>query len=496
MMKNLTTERLATAILFILLFAMAVSVPLDTDTWWHLKSGEHVLDNGDILTQDVFSYTQIDQNWLNHSWGSQVIMAGMYRLTGGNGAINDGGRLGLALYTALLVTGGMAFLYRISTGNIYSKAFVIVLGAASAAIFWSPRPQLVSFFLSTVILYGLHQYKYHHNDRIAWGLIPLFILWGNLHAGYAIGIIFVVGFIIGEAVGLVLGGDDSQQVSRQRLLKLGGISLIAYAALIISPWGTRLWTYPLDTAGLQTLNLFIAEWLVPDFKNPQTYPFLLMLLGILTLSARVKQSLVWSEISLVVGTALMAFFAARNIAAFAVVATPVLAKLTDAYLREQGWKIRPNKKPVSGLMLYLNIFLLIVVLLGGLGKIATDLNQENVDMLQAEFLPLDGLAYLQDNPPDGNLLNNYNWGGLLIFTTPDIPVFVDGRTDLYGDDFLGDYFKTVLGASDWRDLLLDYDIQTVWMPPESAISTLLREDDNWQVVFEDDLSVILERQSE
>jgi hypothetical protein len=69
--------------------------------------------------------------------------------------------------------------------------------------------------------------------------------------------------------------------------------------------------------------------------------------------------------------------------------------------------------------------------------------------------------YLEENPPNGKLFNSYNWGGLLMFLLPNIPVFVDGRTDLYGDDFLREYFRSYLGASDWRDILEEYDIQTV-----------------------------------
>jgi hypothetical protein len=219
---------------------------------------------------------------------------------------------------------------------------------------------------------------------------------------------------------------------------------------------------------------------------------MLMVFGILGLASITQKRLAWSQISLTVSTGMLALLAARNIAMFAVVAAPVLSDLLDTFLTERGWQIRPMRQ-VKGLKLVLNWILLSVVLLGGIGKIAADLNTENVQELQAEYLPLDALTFLKANPPQGNLLNDYNWGGLLIFTLPDVPVFVDGRTDLYGDDFLKAYFKAILGASDWREVIDEYDIQTALLPDESALTTLLREDETWEVIYEDEQAVILQR---
>ena len=192
------------------------------------------------------------------------------------------------------------------------------------------------------------------------------------------------------------------------------------------------------------------------------------------------------------GTLLLALWASRNIALFAVVATPTISRQFDALLSERGWQIRPMTL-VRGARLLLNWILLIVIVLGGLAKIAVDLNPENVEEVQAEFFPMDALAYLNDNPPSGNLFNHYNWGGLLIYTARETPVFVDGRTDLYGDDLLGDYFGALLGKSDWRDLFDEYEMEAAFLPDESALTTLLREDDGWQVVYEDTQAAIFEK---
>jgi hypothetical protein len=167
----------------------------------------------------------------------------------------------------------------------------------------------------------------------------------------------------------------------------------------------------------------------------------------------------------------------------------------DAFLTERGWQVRPMKT-VRGARLLVNWILLVVIVLGGLAKIVADLSAENVEEVQAEFFPMEALAYLRENPPAGNMFNNYNWGGLMIYAVRDVPVFVDGRTDLYGDDLLGDYFDTLLGASDWRDLFNEYDIRAAFLPDESALTTLLREDSDWEIVYEDEQAAIFQKMAD
>jgi hypothetical protein len=145
-------------------------------------------------------------------------------------------------------------------------------------------------------------------------------------------------------------------------------------------------------------------------------------------------------------------------------------------------------------MIQLNWVLLFIVLLGGLAKIGAALSPETVQEAHEEFLPVDAATYLRENPPDGPMFNEYNWGGYFIFAIPEIPVFVDGRTDLYDDDFLIKYFRAILGAKEWEDPLIEYNISTVVIQDESALATLLRENPSeWTIEYEDDQAIIFER---
>ncbi|MBZ0320913.1 MAG: hypothetical protein K8L91_31150 [Anaerolineae bacterium] len=490
--RPLTIERLAVWILFILLFAMAVRVPLDTDTWWHLRSGKAILDEGKIPTRDEFSHTLRGEDWIDQSWLAQIALYGSYKLTGGDGDPGDTGTIGLALFTAILATAGMALIYRMCAGNVYSKMFVLVIGAATAAIFWTPRPQMFSFLLSTVVLYLLYLYKYKQIDRL-WLIPVMMILWANLHAGFAIGFIYLFGFLGGEVVGNILDKKDEHAVNWKRLQKVGLITLVSIFALSLNPYGPQMILYPFRTAGIQTLNLFIQEWRSPDFKMVQTWPFLILLAAVIVFGSRTRHRLAWSDLALTAGTALLALWASRNIAVFAVIATPVLSRQVDAWLTERKWQLTPSRQPTAS-QVRLNWILLIVVLFAAIAKIGSTLTTEQVKENQEEFLPVEAAEYLRENNPAGPMFNEYNWGGYFIFAVPDIPVFVDGRTDLYDDSFLKDYFRATLGTKEWRKPLDKYDIRLVVVDKTSALATLLREKpDEWGLVHEDDLAAIFER---
>ena len=107
----LTPRRLATIILFLSVFMMAMKPSVDTDSFWHLRAGAWMLDNAHILTIDVFSYTRLNQSWINHSWLSQIFLALIYRLSGFGG---------LNLFTAVVIVAAFMFVYR--AGRVERRA--------------------------------------------------------------------------------------------------------------------------------------------------------------------------------------------------------------------------------------------------------------------------------------------------------------------------------------------------------------------------------------
>jgi hypothetical protein len=90
--------------------------------------------------------------------------------------------------------------------------------------------------------------------------------------------------------------------------------------------------------------------------------------------------------------------------------------------------------------------------------------------------------------------NSYNWGGYLIWR--DIPVFVDGRADVYGDEFLFYYRQTFDPQPTWQEPLDEFAVDYVLMERNDPLTTLLAASQGWQQAYSDDVAMIFVRRDE
>ena len=476
-MRQFTIQRVMLVTLFALIFIIGTRIPVDTDTWWHIRSGEHTLNQG-MIRADPFSHSMQGEPWINHSWGSQVILYGVWQIAG---------NAGLALYTAVLATAGMALLYPICAGNVYVRAFALALGALTASVFWSARPQMLSFVFSALVLLILYRYKRERVDHL-WLLPPVMLVWGNLHAGFSIGFIFMGGFIAGEILGNLFRRRDSSDaplLSPRGIRKLVIVALVSVAALVVNPYGLEMLRVPFDTVGIGVLRQYIQEWNSPNFQERQTWPFILMIVGLLGVVGASRKSLDWTDFVLVSGTLFMALLYGRNIAVFAVAATPVLAHHADAALSARGWAFQPVTR-VTARQARLNQVLAGLMLLAALAYVVYVIEPERVDTAQREYLPVMVAEFIATERPPGPMFNSYNWGGYLLWALPDYPVYVDGRTDLYRDAFLTRYLRAALGHDGWRETLDEDGVNLVVVEPNSGLARALRDEPGWTQIYPTD----------
>jgi hypothetical protein len=479
-MRRLTIERTAIIVVFMMLFAVALRVPMDTDTWWHLRVGEAILQSG-FVTSDTLSHTMAGQPWVNHSWGAQIVMTLFWRA----------GDFGLALYTAVLATGGMAFVYvTCRASNVYVRLFAVVLGAVTASVFWSARPQMFTFLFSAVALWLLWG-EVRQSGRRIWVYPLMMLVWANLHAGFSVGFILLGIVIAGEGLANLLARALREGLRWRGVGRLIGIGLLSVAAILVNPRGADLLAVPFQTLGIGALQNFIQEWASPDFHQPQSWPFIALLFGVLGAAAASPKRITWTEFLLVAGTGFMALTSGRNIALFAVAATPVFCTHLDAALTARGWVLRPLKA-VPPRIGALNLLLIVLAGVGLLAYAAgTFIDPDEVRDTQAEVLPVAAVEALLAERPPGNLFNSYNWGGYLSLYAPEYPVYVDGRTDVYGDRFLTqDFYRVAVAAPGWQDTLARYGVGIVLIEPQTGLAFALRETPGWRIAWEDDVAVL------
>ena len=115
---------------------------------------------------------------------------------------------------------------------------------------------------------------------------------------------------------------------------------------------------------------------------------------------------------------------------------------------------------------------------------------------EARHFPAAAVSFLARQQPPGPILNNYNWGGYLIGKLyPEYHVFIDGRTDLYGDSFMDDFSATYHLTDGWKGRIQQWQIRTVILPPDAPLVTFLRSQSGWKEVYSDSQASILTKEA-
>jgi hypothetical protein len=478
MRADLTFRRVFPIVLLSMVFVLAVrqSVSIDPDLWWHLKAGQQIIDTRSIPHTDDYSFTKQGSEWVAHEWLSEVIMEVIYRVSG---------LVGLVTIFSLIIVIALWLTYRRCDGRPYAAGIAILFGAAASSPLFGVRPQMLTLLLASVYIVLLERFDPKEKTRRLWWLVPLMLLWVNLHAGFALGLALIGLYIVRAVL------DREWSYLRPLLIVL----IVCAAVVPLNPNGFRMFSYPYETLTSASMAAFIQEWASPDFHKITYLPLALLLLSTFTAMALSPTRARPGEIFLVLITALGALRSVRHIPIFSLFAAPVLAKHLWAIAKDRGWdkmltgaEARPN-----GIKLLINIVLLLAPLALGVSRVwhfAT--HQRFYTTLRN---PVAAVEFLKSQRLPGPIYNRYGWGGYLIYQLyPEYRVYIDGRADVYGDAFFAEAMRTYDGAGDWSNSLDRYGIKTVLISPDAPLASVLRNDhDEWKVVYEDNDAIIFSR---
>ena len=492
---------LVRAITLLAIFAMALRVSVDTDTWWHLRTGELILEERSIPKTDAFSFTRFGENWQYPSaaWISEVSLFAIY---------DRFGPAGLNVLAAVMVALAFAFLHMTLSGGKFLRAFFLIFGAAASGIFWAARPYLATFVLSAVFLWILEDYRWGRKNRLV--LLPfLMILWANSHPGFAVGFILLGIYLLDGAIEIVTENRNTRKGKRTqpslrffwrgkiRAFTLVGVLMLF--AVSINPSGPVLLKYPLETVSIGVLQDFIQEWQSPDFHESGMQPFLWLLLASVVSLGFSQKKIVASDLLLILVFGYLGLLAGRNIPLFALAAPLVLTRHAAPLLDELGDRLgiqsgreqdAPNWQRIA------NVTILILVIIPVALRAALVLPEDQNRAAYEQYLPTAAIEIIRGQEPPGRLFNSYNWGGYIIWELRDYPVFTDGRTDLYNDEILQEWVEIVGANYGWEGKLDFWDVNLVLLEPRWPLSRVLLADERWTLVYEDEVSVLFQRQTE
>lgn len=467
------------ALTFIAIFAMALRISTDTDTWWHLRAGQEIVE-GTLPRTDAYSHTRLGAAWLYPSaaWLSEAQLYLVHAW---------GGFAGLNLWVAALVTLAFAFVYAaLPRGGLFLRSAVLLLAAASSAVYWAARPYLWSFVFSALCLWLLEAARRGQPRRLLW--LPLVMLaWANSHPGFAVGFI-LLGIYAVERLATWWPARKQKGHGMQAWREWGQYLALAAGGMLlavcINPSGPVMLRYPFDTVEMDVLRGYIQEWQSPNFHEARVWPFaaLLGLTGLALIFAPRRPAVY--DLLLVAVLGGMSLLAARNIALFALAAPIVLSRnLPNGVVKlEKTLRFRPRPTRPQAV---LHAVLLVLALAALAAKASRALPAHLNERQFRASLPVAAVEYMKAQQPQGQMFNSYNWGGYLIWALPEYPVFADGRTDLYDDELLGEWLQIANAEPGWDNMLAQRGVRVVLLEPGWALSKVLPAA-GWQLLYEDE----------
>jgi hypothetical protein len=546
---HLSVQRLLAFVLMALVYVLAVRPVTDPDFWWHLRAGRFIVETRSIPHTDIFSSTFFGREWVAHEWLSEALMYAVHSAFG---------YAGLVAFFGLVISAAMWIAYRRASsrvGHPYVAGFALLLGGLCASPTWGVRPQMFSFLFASIFVAVLDDYASGRNRRRVWLLVPLTLLWVNMHAGFALGLALIVLTITGLVLdallseknsrsdeGRVSGGFEVEIVPNEieietvpnevevktvasgvevktfqdgvevktfragvetvwrRVRTLAFVFAACVVAVALNPSGVRLYLYPFETLTSHAMMKYINEWFSPDFHQTMFQPLAVMLFATFAALALSSRRVRPGSLLLLAATGYMALRSGRNVPFFALVATPLLAEHVWAWLTRQswgGWLLKPERREAGervALKVALNLVLFVCVPLAVCVVRVQHVAARQMED-EAENFPVAAVEFIREHRPPQPIYNEYGWGGYMIWNLyPDYRVYIDGRADVYGDAYLEEFLKTHDGTLNWRTPLERVGVRTVVVNPEAPLASLLRQEGGWRNVFEDKQAVIFVRE--
>ena len=481
--ENSNSKKLFLLVTLILVFIVLTNPPIDADMWWHLKSGQTMFQQRSILTSDPFSFTRFGQPWVNAFWVSDLILYLLYALGGFQVLIGFITLVGVLIF--LLI-------HNQTKGSYFIRSFIIILAAISISPQWTARPQVFSFLLFTILLIWLDKRK--RGNTVPLYVLPvLFIVWANVHGGFIWGFLLLFSTIFGKWFETLLNPGFDYTKTLIDIKQLALWTIISIGAVLINPNGIAIWRLPFYTISVSIHA--IQEWAQPNFHSLEMQPFLWMIFLLIVGLALSPMKLGFPEIIRSIGFIYMAFISQRNIPIAVIVLTPLIIDLFNELLASKRIKKDlPNSdklKVSQGLRgsKFINIFIVLSLLVVASLRFFIQSSPLNI----REKYPVEAVQAIRLMRPDGKMFNSYNWGGYLIWSLPDYPVFIDGRADLYGEALINEWWDVVNGNSNALLILDKYHINLVVLETDWPIIDQLKNS-HWFVLFKDDRSIVMTRQ--
>ena len=471
---------------------LTLLVPIqDPDFWWHLKTGDYIVENRELPTNDPFSHTDLSAEGkrerfiLTYCWLYQAMLSGSYTAAGFKGVIAFRALvLSLMFYTVFS---------RMRARNV--NWFMVLVVSSLSLLSFAPgymndRPQVFSFLFGSILLGMMERIREGGKPSIL--LLPMMLLWSNVHGGFVVGDILIGIFAFGFLI-----------QHRQEGKKTAIVLLLSFAGIAVSFINPNFYQ-----AFVESFKLFdmTSMWFILEYRSSfdafaagRTEILFLWTLILLTLIGMVlSRRLYLPDVFLFIFTAYISIRYVRNAAFFSVCMAPMAAYYLDRSVRR--FSLPKAYSPV--------LKALVIVLLVGLIYDYSSKSVKSGSPLRAEkstFYPYRASSFIDESGIAGRMFNEYDWGGFLIWRLyPKYKVFIDGRH--LHEHVLQQYISIAKGSKydlfgipEYKAYLDTYNVNFVLQPLRQKngmtqpLMKRLLDDKDWVPVYLDNQAYVFAR---
>ena len=439
------------AIILIIILCIGISPKtLQNDTYYTIKIGEYVLENG-ITMVDPFSWHENLEYTFPH-WLYDVMIYSIY---------NIGGMLGVYISTIVFASILGIVMYFVNVKLCKNRILSFALTIISLILlkpYICARAQLVTFILFILTIYFIEMYLDTKKKRYIVGLVIIPILIANLHtatfffyfilylpyiAEYISYILIYADVVICEAVQKSLNKKLEKNGESEKLLKK--IEKEEKRHKKLKERADAKIENPYKMQGISTKN--ISEHLPLVLSENRN---LLILLAVyITLIAFTKIKIRISDVFMLGGLVLLAIFTRRQASMVYLIGCIILNRLLTQLINNYNDKIIKKVEKLASSIIGIAVISVIIILISLLAYKA----KKDDDFIDGNTYPVQAIQWLKENLDINSIriYNEYNYGSYFIYQ--NIPVFIDSRCDLYMPEFNENMyaFRDFLRLNDVKD---------------------------------------------
>lgn len=538
MEKNIKFDILS--IVCIIVFCISMSpVTLQNDTFYTIKIGEYILDNG-ITYMDPFSWHENLSYTFPH-WLYDVMIYAIF---------NVGGYLGIYISTIVFacILGIILYATNVKLNKNRLLSFLMTIGVIYLlGDFIAARAQLVTYILFTLTIYSIERFLSTKKKRYPLYLIIISIMIANLHVAvwpfyFVLYLPYIGEYIIaclqdsGKFIDKIkirryknklnknIIDEKTREEITNKVLELEGkisqaderknkrnakaykveivknnnvkwlilIMLICVLTGLLTPLKDAPYTYLFKTMQGNTTQNINEHLPLVLIDNKEFLVFIVIFLIILMFT---DTKIRLKDLFMIGGLLLLAFISRRQTSMFILLGSFTLVNLCARFIN----KYDPDGiKKVEEFMTTLlgKIIVISIIVILSYSNIKPDLDDNFVN---EKSYPVEATKFIKENIDiqQMKLFNEYNYGSYLLLH--DIPVFIDSRADLYSPEFnkgtsVFSDFMNISGISVYyEDKFESYGITHVIIKRNSKLNLLISRDDNYKELYKDDNFCVYER---